>query len=64
MPQPKTVSYPNLVDQISKVVAAHEAVQESIRTHVQDHHAALENKRKQLHVAHMAKKLIEEDGKS
>ena len=63
MAQQKPVKYPNLVDQIKSVVAAHEAIHDGVRTHVQEHHAKLEEQRKQLHVAHMAKKLIEGDGK-
>ena len=64
MVQPKPVKYPNLVDQIKATVDAHAAIHEGVSTHVQQYHAKLEDKRKQLHVAEIAKKLIEGDGKS
>lgn len=64
MVQQKPIKYPNLVDQIKATVAAHEAIHDEVHTHVQEHHAKLQDKRKQLHVAEMAKKLIEGDGKS
>lgn len=64
MVQPKRVAYPNLVDQIKATVEAHAAIHDEVSTHVQEHRAKLEDKRRQLHVAEIAKKLIEGDGKS
>lgn len=64
MAQQKPVSYPNLVDQIKAVVDAHEAVHQETMTHAQEHRQKMDDKRKQLHVKHMAQKLIEGDGKS
>lgn len=63
MPQPKPVKYPNIVDQIRSTVDAHAALHDAVETHVQEHHKALDDKRKQLHVSHVAKALIEKDGK-
>lgn len=64
MPQPKPVAYPNLVDQIKAVVSAHTAIHEETANHAAEHRAKLEAKRTQLHASHVAKKLIEGDGKS
>lgn len=64
MPQPKPVKYPNLLSQISDAVSAHQAVHDEVATHAQEHHEKLDQKRKQAHVAAIAKKLIEGDGKS
>lgn len=64
MPQPKPVAYPNLVEQIKATVAAHEAIHAEVENHAAEHHAKLESKRTQLHASHMAKRLIEGDGKS
>lgn len=63
MKQPKPVAYPNIVDQIKSVVAAHAAIHAETATHAQEHRKALDDKRKQLHVSHLAKSLIEGDGK-
>jgi hypothetical protein len=63
MAQSKPVSYPNIVDQLTAVTTAHAALHETVETHVQEHRAALDAKRRQLHVAHLAKALIEKDGK-
>lgn len=59
----KPVSYPNILDQLTAVTEAHAAIHDGVATHVQEHKAKLEEKRKQLHVAHVAKALIEGDGK-
>lgn len=64
MPQPKPVQYPNLVDQIKAVVAAHDVIHDETMTHAKAHHAKLEDKHRQLEAAHMAKHLIEKDTKS
>ena len=64
MPQKKPITYPNIVDQITRTVDAHAAVHDAVQTHAQAHRAKLDDKRKQLHVQHMAKQLIEGDGKS
>jgi hypothetical protein len=64
MAQKKPITYPNLVAQINAIVASHAAIHEGIVTHAENRHAELEQKRKQMAVGHIAKKLIEGDGKS
>lgn len=63
MDKPKPVVYPSIMESVNEAVAAHAAVHEQVKTHAQNHHDALQAKRKQMHVAEIAKKLIEEDGK-
>jgi hypothetical protein len=63
MAQQKPVAYPNLVEQIRSTVSAHAAIHDEVANHAKTHQAALEAKRSQLHVSHMAKSLIESDGK-
>lgn len=63
MTKAKPVAYPNIVDAMNQVVDAHAAIHDTVATHAAEHHAKLEARRKQLHVEHVAKKLIEEDGK-
>lgn len=63
MDKPKPVVYPNIMESINAAVEAHAAVHDAVKTHAQTHHDALVAKRKQMHVAQVAKKLIEEDGK-
>jgi hypothetical protein len=63
MDKSKTVVYPSILESINAAVEAHSAVHDAVKTHAQAHHAALVAKREQLHVAQVAKKLIEEDGK-
>lgn len=63
MARAKPVAYPNLLDKLNEVVSAHAAIHEAVANHATAHVAKLEDKRKQRHVANMAKKLIEGDGK-
>jgi hypothetical protein len=64
MPKEKPVPYPNLLDRINKVTDAHAAIHDDAKAHAEIWYAAIEAKRKRMHVAHVAKKLIESDGKS
>lgn len=64
MPQPKPIAYPNLADQIKSTVSAHNAIHDAVSTHAEAHRAKLDADRAKLQAGHMAKKLIEGDGKS
>lgn len=64
MPQPKPIAYPNIVDQIKATVAAHDAIHDSVATHADTHRAKLEADRAKLQAGHMAKKLMEGEGKA
>lgn len=64
MPQPKPIAYPNILDQLKAVTAAHQAVHAETTNHAAAHRAKLDAKRTLLKSNQMAKKLTDGDGKS